>query len=292
MKPSDLIQALAVVVIWGFNFVVIKTAVSEIPPLTLTALRFTLVALLLTPFFRPSRDQFASIAMLALVLGFGHFGMLFIGLRGVDAATTALMIQLGIPFSLILSTLLFADSLGKVRILGVALAFSGAALLAGEPKGGAPLSMFALLISAFCWAWANVLIKRRSDIHPLTIIGWMSLLAIPILVVCSLLFESDQWHSIQGASWSAWAALGYIVIGSSILAYYLWYRLIARLSINQVAPFSLLAPMIGVAAGILILDEALTLYKVVGGTLTIAGVGLIELRQARLRRLKLLTPDL
>jgi len=292
MKPSDLLQALAVVIIWGFNFVVIKVAVTEIPPLALTALRFAWVALLIAPFFRPTRAQFGGIAALALVLGFGHFGMLFIGLRGADAATTALMIQLGIPFSVILSTLLFADSLGKVRLFGMALAFSGAALLAGEPEGGTPLAMVSLLISAFCWAWANVLIKRRSDIHPLAIIGWMSLLAMPVLIVASALFESGQLAAIQAASGRTWAALGYIVIGSSIIAYYLWYRLIARLSINQVVPFSLLAPMLGVAAGILILDEAFTLYKAIGGTLTIAGVSLIEIRQARLRKLKVLAPDI
>lgn len=284
MKLSDLLQALTVIIIWGFNFVVIKVAVSEIPPLALTALRFAWVALLIAPFFRPTRAQFGSIAGLALVLGFGHFGMLFIGLRGADAATTALMIQLGIPFSVILSTLLFADRLGKVRLFGMALAFSGAGLLAGEPEGGTPLALLALLIAAFCWALANVLIKRRSDIHPLAIIGWMSLLALPLLIASSALFESGQLSAIRSASVQAWAALGYIVIGSSIIAYYLWYRLIARLSINQVVPFSLLAPLLGVTAGVLILDESFTLYKALGGALTLGGVALIEIHQARLRK--------
>lgn len=286
MKLADLLQALAVVIIWGFNFVVIKVAVSEIPPLALTALRFAWVALLVAPFFRPTRAQFGSIAGLALVLGLGHFGMLFIGLRGADAATTALMIQLGIPFSVILSTLLFADSLGKVRLIGLALAFSGAGLLAGEPEGGTPLALLALLMSAFCWALANVLIKRRSDIHPLTIIGWMSLLAMPILIAASALFETGQLAAIRSASGQAWAALGYVVVGSSIIAYYLWYRLIARLSINQVVPFSLLAPLLGVTAGVLILGESFTLYKAIGGALTLGGVALIELHQAHLRRRK------
>lgn len=286
MKLADLLQALAVVIIWGFNFVVIKVAVSEIPPLALTALRFAWVALLVAPFFRPTRAQFGSIAGLALVLGLGHFGMLFIGLRGADAATTALMIQLGIPFSVILSTLLFADSLGKVRLIGLALAFFGAGLLAGEPEGGTPLALLALLMSAFCWALANVLIKRRSDIHPLTIIGWMSLLAMPILITASALFETGQLAAIRSASGQAWAALGYVVVGSSIIAYYLWYRLIARLSINQVVPFSLLAPLLGVTAGVLILGESFTLYKAIGGALTLGGVALIELHQAHLRRRK------
>ncbi|TVO74862.1 DMT family transporter [Sedimenticola selenatireducens] len=284
MKPGDLIQALIVVIIWGFNFVMIKTAVSEIPPLALTALRFSFVALLVAPFFRPTREQLPKLIWLALILGCGHFGMLFIGLRGADAATTALMIQLGIPFSVILATVFFSDSLGWGRILGMSLAFAGAALLAGEPHGATPAALGALLFSAFCWAWANILIKQYTQIHAMTIIGWMSLFSVPLLVLASFFLETDQLTAIQSASWKAWAALGYIAIGSSIIAYYIWYRLIARLTINQVVPFSMLAPMLGVAAGILILNEEFTFYKALGGLLTIGGITLIEIRQARLRK--------
>ncbi|MCW8889833.1 MAG: EamA family transporter [Sedimenticola sp.] len=288
MKPSDLFQAIVVVAIWGFNFVVIKTAVSEIPPIALTTIRFCFVALLIAPFFRPTKEQLPKLVWLSLVLGCGHFGMLFIGLSGADAATTALMIQLGIPFSIILATVLFSDPLGWGRIVGMSLAFAGAALLAGEPDGASPTALAALLVSAFCWAWANILIKQYKEIHSMTIIGWMSLLAIPILASASFFLETGQLAAIQTASWKAWAALSYIVMGSSIIAYYIWYRLISRLSINQVVPFSLLAPMIGVAAGILILDEAFTGYKAIGGVLTISGVAFIEIRQARLRKLALL----
>ena len=157
-------------------------------------------------------------------------------------------------------------------------------MLAGEPEGGTPLALGALLISAFCWAWANILIKRVPSMHPLTIIGWMSLLATPILVTLSVFLETGQIEAIQTASWKTWGALVYIVLGSSIFAYYLWYRLITRLSINQIVPFSLLAPAIGVAAGILILGESFTVYKAVGGALTIAGVAVIEMHRSGRKR--------
>ncbi|MCP4282903.1 MAG: DMT family transporter, partial [Gammaproteobacteria bacterium] len=89
----------------------------------------------------------------------------------------------------------------------------------------------------------------------------------------------DQLLAVQNADWKAWGALAYIVLASSIVAYYLWYRLIARLKINQVVPYTLLAPVIGVAAGVLILGEVFTVYKVFGGSLTIAGIALIQFRQ-------------
>lgn len=284
MRPTDLLQALTVILIWGLNFVVIKTAVNEIPPMLLTTLRFALVALLVAPFFHPRRDEIRGVLWLSLVMGVGHFGLLFIGLQGADAATSALMIQLGIPFSVILSTLLFSDRLGPVRLFGMGMAFAGAALLAGEPEGGTALALGALLISAFCWAWSNVLIKHYRHIRPMVIIGWMSLFSTPLVALASLSLESGHLTLLAAASWKAWAALGYIAIGSSIIAYYLWYRLIGRLSINQVVPFSLLAPVIGVAAGVLLLNEAFTLYKALGGLLTLGGVAVIEWRQAVIRR--------
>jgi len=280
MGPLDFGQALTVALIWGLNFIVIKTAVTEIPPLALTTLRFIFAAALVAPFFRPTRKQIPFILGLALIMGFGHFSLLFVGLRGADAATVALILQLGAPFSSILAAVFFADRLGWKRSLGMAFAFTGAALLAGEPQGGTLLAIIATLVSAFCWAWANILIKQIQDIHPLTIIGWMSLLAVPIVAAMSAFLESGQIDAIQNASWKAWSALTYIVVGSSIIAYTLWYKLLVKLSVNQVVPFTLIAPVIGVAAGVMILGEAFTIYKLVGGALTLLGVGIIQFRQA------------
>jgi len=281
MRPIDLLQILAVVLIWGFNFVAIKTAVTEIPPLALTVIRFLIVGLLLTPFFRPEKSQLKPLLLLSVIMGVGHFGLLFVGLRGADAATAALLIQLGVPFSSILAAFFFADRLGWVRAAAMGMAFVGAGLLAGEPGGGTPAAIAALLLSALCWAGSNILIKRIPQVHPMTIIGWLSLLAVPPLTMMSLLFETDQLLAVRTADWKAWVALAYIVLASSIIAYYLWYRLIVRLQMNQVVPFSLLAPVIGVAAGVLILGEAFTPYKALGGALTIAGVAVIQFRQLR-----------
>jgi len=281
MKPNDILQALCVVVIWGFNFVAIKLAVTEIPPLTLTILRFGLTAIILVPFFRITKAQAVKIFPIALVLGFGHFGLLSVGLRGADAATSALLIQLGVPFSSILAAIFFADKLGWKRSVGMGLAFCGAAFLAGEPQGGTPFAILTLLASAFSWAWANILIKKLDGIHPLAIVGWMGVMATPFLVPLSYMMETGQLEAVQAASMTAWLTLSYTIIASSLLAYYLWYSLISRLDVNQVVPFTLLAPMIGVGAGVLILGEEFTIYKMIGGLLTIIGVAIIQIRQSK-----------
>ncbi len=281
MNLRDTLQALCVVIIWGFNFAAIKVTVGEIPPLTLTIIRFGITAILLLPFFRLSFVQLKQVVPVALVLGVGHFGLFFVGFRGADAATVALLLQLGVPFSCILAAIFFKDKLGPKRIAGLTLAFVGAAFLAGEPQGGTVLSVVSVIACAFCWAWANILIKKLKGIAPLAIMGWMSLLAIPVLGVMSWFWEENQIQAIQEASILAWMLLSYTIIGSSIFAYHLWYRLIDRLDVNQVVPFTLIAPVIGVGAGVVLLGESFTIYKLLGGLMTITGVAIIQFRQMR-----------
>lgn len=281
MNPRDLLQALCVILIWGFNFVAIKTAVTDIPPLTLSALRFAITAVILIPFFKLNFQQIKQVFYVGLVLGVGHFGMLMVGLRGADAATAALLIQLGVPFSSILAAIFFADKLGWRRALAMAVAFGGAGLLLGEPQGGSLMSMSILVFSAFCWAWANILIKKIKDIPPLAIIGWMGLMATPFIAALSYFLESGQVEAVLSSSLRPWLMLSYTIIASSVVAYHLWYNLLARLDVNQIVPFTLLLPVVGVSAGVLILGEELTVFKVMGGLLTMSGVAIIQLRQAK-----------
>ncbi|SCA54896.1 Integral membrane protein [Candidatus Terasakiella magnetica] len=281
MNFRDTLQALCVVIIWGFNFAAIKVSVTSVPPLTLTIIRFAITALLLLPFFRLSLDQIKKTIPIALVLGVGHFGLFFVGFQGADAATVALLLQLGVPFSSILAAVFFADKLGWKRSIGMSLAFCGAAFLAGEPQGGTVISIICVIACAFSWAWANILIKKANDIPPLAIMGWMSLFAIPVLLMMSYMWESNQIEAITDAPIHIWLLLSYTILASSVLAYHLWYSLIKRLDVNQVVPFTLLAPMIGVGAGVFILGEEFTLYKMAGGILTLTGVAIIQFRQIK-----------
>ncbi len=281
MSPRDLAAAMAVVLFWGLNFIAAKTTVSELPPLLVASLRFFVVAVLVAPFFRPARDKMRGILVLSVTLGVGHFGLIFLGLSGVGVAEAAIAIQLGVPFSAILAAVFFRDHLEWIPWAGMGLAFGGVALLAGEPSLGSPLSLAILVVAALAWAVSNILIKRLGKVHPLALNGWVALFAAPQLLLLSLLFEHGQISAIGAASWRAWGAMGYTVIASSILAYTLWYYLVDKYPLSKVAPFTLLGPVIGFAAGVLVLDEPLGWEKVCGGLLTVIGVAIIELRPRR-----------
>lgn len=280
MNAAGWAAALAVVVIWGLNFVAAKIGVTAIPPLAFMAIRFLLVGLALAPFFRPRRNQLPVILLVSATLGVGHFGLLFVGVRGIDAAITAVAIQLSVPFSAALAAIYFGERLGWRRGSGMALAFSGVALLAGEPSTPDLVSLALVVAAAFFWAASNVIIKRFRSVPPLMMNGWTALVAAPQLALASLVFEDGQAAALQAAGWQAWSALAFTVLGASIIAYTLWYDLLGKYALNKVVPFTLLGPVIGIAGGVLVLGEPLSWHKVVGGVLTIFGVAVIQFARA------------
>lgn len=276
MPAKDLALALLVVAIWGFNFIVIKVGTAQFPPFFLTALRFALVAVMVVPFFPRIRwHHLKWMLVLSVTFGSLHFGLLFRGMAELDAATTAILIQLGVPFSTLLAVFFLKDRLGAWRVGGLGLAFAGAAVLAGQPHLPALLPFLLLLISAFAWAVSNLLIKKVEGMNPLAITGWVSLLTAPQALVWSLLFESGQREAMQTADLWGWGALLYVAFAASIVAYSLWYRLLSQHSINTLVPLTLLAPIIGMLAAVPFLGETLTWHNLAGAALTLSGVGLI-----------------
>jgi len=281
LPPGDLAAALVVVLLWGLNFVAGKTALAVLPPFLVTTIRFAGVALLLAPFHRPRADQLPGLALVALTLGVGHFGLLFVGLEGVDAGTAAVAIQLGVPFSVLLAWAVFRERPPPRALAGVVLAFAGVALMGGDPVRPQLGSVAIIVVSIFLWAVSNILVKKLGAISPLALNGWVSLLAAPMTLALSLGFEHGQGAAIAAADWRPWAGVAFTTLGSSVVAYTLWYRLLARHPLGRVVPFTLLGPVIGFAAGAAMLGEAVTAYKVVGGLLTVAGVAVVEFGPGR-----------
>ncbi|CAA7623235.1 DMT family transporter [Magnetospirillum sp. UT-4] len=279
MSAADRFAISAVVLLWGLNFVAVKIAAGYLPPFLITSLRFFGVALALAPFFRLRRAQLPGVAAFAAVLGVGHFGLLFFGISGMDAATTAIVTQLGVPFSALLAWIVFGERLGLARGAGLAFAFAGVMVLAGEPHLPSLLPFAAAVAAMLAWALSNIQVKRLGAIDPLALNGWMAAFAAPMLLVVSLAAESGQADALvrSAGEWRLWAAMAYTVVGSSLVAYTLWYRLIARHPVNKVVPMLMLSPLIGIAAGVLVLGEPLTWQKLVGGALVIAGVALVQI---------------
>lgn len=274
--------ALASVIVLGINVVAIKVAVTHVPPLFVTGLRFALVGLLLVWFFPVPRGQWTGIMIFSVAQGLVHHGLMFIGMTGVDAAVGAIVMQLCIPFAAIMAWFLLGEHFGWKRMAGIAVSFLGVVILAGEPQvKSAAFYVVILLLSATAWGYANIHIKRMGDINILQITAWMSLLATPELMLASAMLESGQWEALLAAPPVMWVCLLYMSLGATVIAYGIWYKLLARYDVTQIVPFALLNPVTAVIAGVVILDEALTWRKVVGGIIVLAGVAIIQMRWRR-----------
>jgi O-acetylserine/cysteine efflux transporter len=282
MRPADLAIVLFVMLLWGFNFVVAKIGLHYMPPIFFVGLRFMVVALVLVFFVPIPRGRLMAIFALSVVLGSLHFTLMFNAMKMLDAGTASVAIQLQVPFAALLAALIFKDRLGWRSIAGMVLAFAGVLLIAGEPRlSGSLLGIGMVVAAAFFFAVANIQMKKLGDVDPNTINAWVAVFATPQLFLMSAVLEHGQIAALEAVSWTFLATLFYQAVIMVIISYALWYGLLRRYPVGQVVPFMLLLPILGVLSGAVILGEPITWQTVVGGLLTVAGVGVIVLRRAR-----------
>lgn len=283
MTAAMVATLVAVTVVWGVNFAVIKTGINLVPPIAFVALRFAAVGLCLLPWLRWPGRRMTDLVALSVVLGVVHFSLMFTGMKALDVATASIAIQLQVPFAAILAAVFFGEKMRWRRITGMAIAFAGVVMIAGEPRlSGNLLSLLMVVAAACTWAAANIQIKRiGEDVDVLALNGWVSLLAAPQLMLLSWAVEDHQLAAIAAADWRLWAALAFQALLVTIFGYAVWYRMMRQFSVNQVMPFTLLVPVFGVLSGVTFFDESLTWVMIAGGLCTILGVAIIIIRRPR-----------
>src|SRR3954469_4716686 len=280
MSAIQIVCAVVVPLLWGYQFVAIKVGVMEFPPLFFLALRFLAIALLLVPFVkRPARQQFGPIAAISFFLGGLHFRLFYVGLGLGSGSMSAVAIQLATPFTVLLAWPLLAERPSLTTSAGVVLAFVGVVVLAAGP--GLSANAFPLLLvvgAAFAFAVSNVLTKRYGPFDPLMLMGWSSLLTVPQVMLMSLLLEHGQLASLVTADERGWLALAYTIFIGGIVGFGLWFWLIGRCSMSRVAPFGLLLPVFALISSVLFLGDRLTPAFIAGGLLTVSGVAMTQVR--------------
>lgn len=280
MTPVQVFCAVAVPLLWGYQFVAIKIGVTEFPPLFFLALRFLAISILLVPFVaRPTRRQLGPIASISLFLGGLNFGLFYVGLGLGSGSMSAVAYQLATPFTVLLAWPLLAERPSVVTSAGVVLAFIGVIVLAAGPGlSGNVLPLLLVVGAAFAFAVSNVLTKRYGPFDPLMLMGWSSLFTVPQVLVMSLLLESGQVGSLVSTDGRGWLALAYTIFIGGIVGFSLWFWLIARCSMGRVAPFGLLLPVFALTSSVLFLGEQVTPKLVIGGLLAIAGVAITQFK--------------
>lgn len=271
---------------WGLNIIAAKMAVSSVPPVTAAWLRMIIVLIVCGAWLRVIPGRMRELLLMGVLTGGVFFLIVNLSLMvATNVSALAIAGQLGVPFSMILSVLVFRERIHKYRILGVALSLAGVAMLVFDPKITTELPGIALTaLASLIWACSSLVQRRLKGVPILTIYAWIGLLGAATLAPVALLLEPHGVASIpelplKSFGWIAFSAVGSTVVGHGSMSW-----LLQRHPISQVVPLTLAAPIISVVTASLFFRTPITAMMVTGGIITLVGVAIVSIRTARISK--------
>ena len=277
--------ALVVIAVWGGNFVVIKIGLQGVPPLLLGALRFLLVLFPAIFFIPRPRLPWRWLLAYGMTISLGQFAFLFYAMSaGMPAGLASLVLQAQAFFTLLFAVPLLGERVRAGQLLGLLVAAAGLTLIGLRSGTGMTLAGFALtLCAASMWALGNIVTRRIGKVDILGLVVWGALVPPLPFLALSLWLEGPATleRAMLGLDLQSLLAIVYLAFAATMLGYGLWGRLLSRYPASQVAPFSLLVPVVGLSASALLLGERLDIQQGAGVGLVLAGL-LVNLYGARL----------
>jgi drug/metabolite transporter (DMT)-like permease len=279
-------KPLTAVVMWGVSFITTKIALEEIAPLTIIFLRLILASVLLAVLAIYSKKSFAlnwnnhgGIFILALIAAF-HLWIQVTGMQYTTAANTGWIIGTAPIFMAIVGFIVFKESLSPIRIFGILLAFFGLLMLIskGEMSSIDFISNkgdFLILASAFTWSIYSAVNKRISLTYSplLTVLFLFLMMAVIIL---PFMINSVTIQSVMTLSVKVWAAILFLGIFCSGIAYVLWAQALKEIDSVRVGTFLYFEPFVTVFAAWLMLKEEITFVMILSGVIISIGVILVN----------------
>ena len=290
-RPRWLIPAAFVLLglIWGSSFAWIKIAVDEIPPATLVAWRMTLgavgmVALLAYLRIPWPRDAGAWIALAVLGAVNAAIPIFLISWaeQFVDSGTAAVLNSLTPIFSLVIAGLaLRTEPVTALRVGGLVLGFIGAAILTTRElslraDASGLIGALAVVLAAFSYGVGASYARHRIGLnHRYVVAGGTLVFAALFMWVLALIVDGGVIVPVELETLVAVAWLG--VLGAFV-AYVLFFFLIETIGATLTTMVTYIFPVVGVAIGVLLLNEQMDARLLIGTVLVIAGVVVVGLR--------------
>lgn len=268
--------ALAVVAVWGTNFVVIRVGLDHLPPLLFATLRFTLVLLPMAFIVKRPPVAWKNLAAYGVLIGAGQFGLLFVAMKGhISPGLASLVVQTQVFFTIGMAMRINREPIKAFQIAALLLAASGIVLIAAHGGGSAtPLGVVLVLLAAASWSGGNMVARQAGTVNMLAYVVWASLFSIPPLFLMSLWLEG--WPAIvKGVTHAdalTWAAVAWQAVGNTMFGYAAWGWLLARHPAATITPMALLVPVFGMGASALLLHEALPAWKLIAAALVLTGL--------------------
>jgi O-acetylserine/cysteine efflux transporter len=278
MDARTLSLGLLAPLFWGTTFTFAKPVVSHFPPLFMMLVAYSFIALVLA--FNKSvqiRTPYRSIFLIALFSVTAQGAFVFWGLRGVDATTANLVLQLQVPAAVLLGWLLNGERMTPAKITGTVIALAGVAIVIGLPQQKPPfLPTFFVTIGGITWALGQVLAQKLSLDSGLGMLKGNAYAGLPQLAIATMLFESGQLQAVSTATPQQWLLLAFCIFFGFYLAYATWFALLKRAPMNVAAPFTLLMTPIGLATAVIFLGERMSGPQIAGAAVLLAGLAIVN----------------
>ncbi len=277
LPTSHLLLALAIVAVWGSNFVVIKVSLEAFPPFLFAALRYIFALLPLVFFIPRPKVPWGNLFIYGLATGVGQFGVMYYAMDGrISPGLASLVVQTQVFFTIGFAMFFAKEGLRLYQALAVGVAMTGLMIIALHTDTTTTFLGLALTVFAgFSWGIANTVSRRAGAINMLSYVVWASAFSIPPLLIVSLIFEGgweDMTNTIASASIGAWLGVLWQSWGNTLFGYAAWGWLLSKHPAAVVAPAPLLVPIFGMGASAYFLSEPLPLWKILAAGLVIAGL--------------------
>ena len=271
-----MLRALAAIwLIWGLNWVVMKTANTYFPPILFVAWRFGSGALILLAIAYWRKIPLPDAKFLPWIILTGILQLTLnnvtaqVGMQSISAGMAAVLNYTAPLWTAILAHFALNERLTRVKLFGVLMAIVGLYVLMGLQGVEDLTAAFIIIAGAICMACSNIVVKLRltkCDMVQLT--TWQMVFGAAVLIIYNVLVPQGEVH------WCAEAVLCVAYNGAlaSALAFFLWNYVLTHIEASTASIATLMAPVVGVLGGVLILGEPFTAYIVLGIVLIFAGI--------------------
>ncbi|WP_378954565.1 DMT family transporter [Pelosinus sp. sgz500959] len=285
---------LITVTLWGMSFISIKTAVKEVPPITLALLRFMIasaILLTITKKIQPNvKLQRCDWGKMTIAGFFGITLYFYLENTGISltTASSAALITAIIPIlAIALDVLVFKTKIPLIQSLGIIGAMSGA-YLAITANGQLDFSSqtfkgnLCIVGAMLSWSLYTLLNKSLNGKYSgLFLTTYQTLFGTIFLIPLSL-FEYSQWHFF---SWNALSNIFYLAICCSALGYFLYIYALSKLDVTITTLYLNLMSIIGVLSGHFFLAETIFPTQILGGIMILISIIIINFANSPTKKL-------
>jgi drug/metabolite transporter (DMT)-like permease len=274
--------------IWGYNWVVMKTGIEHSEPFTFAALRVFLGAIVLFPFLALLRRPLRPPApIFTIVLGIlqttGFVGLMMWALESGSTSRTTILTYTMPFWVLLMAWPILHEKIRGLQWVAVGLALLGLVLILRPWHFTGSLSSSMMAVGAgFSWALSVVLVKvmqQRHHVDLLSFTAWQMLIgAVPICLIAVFTYEAPDWSGVFVAS------LTFNVIPGGAIAWLLWLYAVSRLPAGIVSISSLVIPVVGVLSAAIQLGERPALLETIGMLVVLGGIAVLTARGIALSR--------